>query len=50
MPELNLSASQVLSAIAVLLQVFVSGGVIYLSIIEWSDRRRRNALETKRRK
>jgi hypothetical protein len=49
-PELPLSASQVLSAIAVLLLVFVSGGVIYLSIIEWSDRRRRNALEIKRRK
>ena len=49
-PELTLSASQVLSAIAVLLLVFVSGGVIYLSIIEWSDRRRRNALEVKRRK
>lgn len=50
MPELNLSASQLLSAVAVLLLAFVSGGVIYLSIIEWSDRRRRDALKTKRRK
>ncbi|MDA0717385.1 MAG: hypothetical protein O2839_04075 [Cyanobacteria bacterium] len=50
MPELPFSASQVLSAIAVLLLMFVSGGVIYLSTIEWSDRRRRDALETKRRK
>ena len=41
MPELPISASQVLSAIAVLLLVFVSGGVAYLSTIEWRDRRRR---------
>lgn len=49
MPELPISLSQLLSAIAVLLLVFVSGGVIYLSTIEWRDRRRRKALEAKRR-
>lgn len=49
MPELPISLPQLLSAIAVLLLVFVSGGVIYLSTIEWRDRRRRKALEAKRR-
>ncbi len=49
MPELPISASQVLSAIAVLLLIFVSGGVAYLSTIEWRDRRRRKALERQRR-
>lgn len=49
MPELPISLSQLLSVIAVLLLVFVSGGVIYLSTIEWRDRRRRKALEAKRR-
>jgi len=48
-PELPISLSQLLSAIAVLLLMFVSGGVIYLSTIEWRDRRRRKALEAKRR-
>jgi hypothetical protein len=48
-PELSISLPQLLSAIAALLLVFVSGGVIYLSIIEWRDRRRRKALEAKRR-
>lgn len=49
MPELPISASQVLSGVAALLLVFVSGGVLYLSTIEWRDRRRRKALEAKRR-
>jgi len=48
-PELPLSLPQLLSAIAALLLVFVSGGVIYLSTVEWRDRRRRKALEAKRR-
>jgi hypothetical protein len=29
--------------LAVTLLLFVSGGVIYLSSVEWRDRRRRNA-------
>jgi hypothetical protein len=48
-PELPISLPQLLSAIAALLLVFVSGGVIYLSTVEWRDRRRRKALEAKRR-
>ncbi|MCT0227471.1 hypothetical protein KQ300_04600 [Synechococcus sp. CS-1331] len=47
MPELPIP-SQLLSAIAVLLLLFVSGGVIYLSTVEWRDRRRRRALQAKR--
>jgi hypothetical protein len=31
-----------LAGLAAVLLVFVSGGVIYLSSIEWRDRRRRN--------
>ena len=46
MTELSISSAQLLSAVAVLLLVFVSGGVIYLSTIEWRDRRRRKAQET----
>lgn len=46
MPELSLTPSQLLSAVAVLLLLFVSGGVIYLSTIEWRDRRRRKALDS----
>ncbi len=38
-------ASRLLAATAALLLVFVSGGVIYLSAIEWRDRRRRARLE-----
>jgi hypothetical protein len=48
-PELSLSLPQLLSAIAALLLVFVRGVVIYLSTVEWRDRRRRKALEAKRR-
>ena len=38
-----------LAATATLLLVFVSGGVIYLSTIEWRDRRRRQAPPLSRR-
>ncbi len=41
--------SQVLSIVAVVLLVFVTGSVVYLSTIEWRDRRRRKALERSRR-
>jgi len=44
-----MTASQLLSGVAALLLVFVSGGVLYLSTIEWRDRRRRKALEANRR-
>ena len=40
--------SQVLSIVAVVLLVFVTGSVVYLSTIEWRDRRRRKALERSR--
>ena len=47
--ELQLSGPTVLAAIASLLLLFVSGGVIYLSVVEWNDRRRRKALESRSR-
>lgn len=37
-----LTGSQVLAAVAALLLLFVSGGVVYLSTVEWRDRRRRS--------
>jgi hypothetical protein len=37
----GLTLNNVLAIAAALLLVFVSGGVIYLSTIEWRDRRRR---------
>jgi hypothetical protein len=37
----GLTLNSVLSILAASLLVFVSGGVIYLSTIEWRDRRRR---------
>lgn len=40
---------QLLSWTAIGLLVFVSGGVIYLSTVEWRDRRRRQAAEPRRR-
>lgn len=40
---------QVLSWTAVALLVFLSVGVIYLSTVEWRDRRRRKAAEPRRR-
>ncbi|MFO7629748.1 MAG: hypothetical protein R6W06_09605 [Prochlorococcaceae cyanobacterium] len=38
-----LVSTSVLAAVAAVLLVFVSGGVIYLSTVEWRDRRRRHA-------
>jgi len=40
---------QVLSWTAIVLLLFVSVGVIYLSTVEWRDRRRRKAAEPRRR-
>jgi hypothetical protein len=37
----GLSLNNILAIAAAALLVFVSGGVIYLSTIEWRDRRRR---------
>jgi len=37
----GLTLNNVLAILAVVLLVFVSGGVIYLSTVEWRDRRRR---------
>lgn len=42
MTDLSVSSAQLLSGIAILLLVFVSGA-IYLSTVEWRDRRRRKA-------
>jgi hypothetical protein len=36
--------------VALLLLLFVSGGVIYLSSIEWRDRRRRQAASASNRR
>jgi hypothetical protein len=47
--EFSFSSSQVLSGLAALLLIFVSGGVIYLSTVEWRDRRRRNLAGKARR-
>ncbi len=47
--ELSLSSGTVLAAIASLLLLFVSAGVIYLSAMEWRDRWRRKALESRSR-
>uniref|UniRef100_UPI004047ADE6 hypothetical protein n=1 Tax=Cyanobium sp. TaxID=2164130 RepID=UPI004047ADE6 len=49
MAEFPLSTSQLLAGLAALLLVFVSGGVVYLSSVEWRDRRRRNAVGKPRR-
>lgn len=38
---MELSLNTLLATLAALLLVFVSGGVVYLSTIEWRDRRRR---------
>jgi hypothetical protein len=43
--EFALSTNTVLSVIAVSLLVFVSSGVLYLSTVEWRDKRRRRAQE-----
>jgi hypothetical protein len=47
MSELQFNTA--LASLAAVLLVFVSGGVIYLSTVEWRDRRRRNRPESKRR-
>jgi hypothetical protein len=43
-----LNGNGVLAMLASGLLVFVSGGVIYLSTVEWRDRRRRRAQESGR--
>jgi hypothetical protein len=43
LPDLPFSSTQFLAGVASALLLFVSGGVIYLSTVEWRDRRRRNA-------
>lgn len=45
----GLTLSNVLAITAVALLVFVSGGVLYLSTVEWRDRRRRSKPEPARR-
>ncbi|TVS03112.1 MAG: hypothetical protein EA413_11115 [Cyanobium sp. PLM2.Bin73] len=47
--ELALTSSQLLAWTASALLVFVSAGVIYLSAVEWRDRRRRRADEASSR-
>ncbi len=42
-PSDLLSANTLLALLATALLVFVSGGVVYLSSVEWRDRRRRSA-------
>ena len=50
MPELqlDLTLNSALAGVAALLLVFVSGGVVYLSAMEWKDKRRRAAVSTPR--
>jgi hypothetical protein len=40
-----ITANSLLAVTASALLVFVSGGVIYLSAVEWRDRRRRHATD-----
>ena len=49
MSEILISSSSVLAVVASALLVFVSGGVVYLSVIDWRDRRRRDRATSKRR-
>jgi hypothetical protein len=49
MPETLISGNSVLAVVASSLLLFVSGGVVYLSVVEWRDRRRRDRATTKRR-
>ncbi|MEB3199649.1 MAG: hypothetical protein VKK62_03855 [Synechococcaceae cyanobacterium] len=44
-----IDANTVLAGLATVLLVFVSGGVLYLSTVEWRDRRRRKSQESPRR-
>ena len=41
MPETAFTLTNALAVVASVLLVFVSGGVVYLSTVEWRDRRRR---------
>ena len=43
------SLSTILAVVASLLLVFVSLGVVYLSTVEWRDRRRRQAADGRSR-
>lgn len=43
------TANQLLGGLAAALLLFVSGGVIYLSTVEWRDRRWRARAETSSR-
>jgi hypothetical protein len=45
--EFPLSSGTLLAAIASVLLLFVSVGVIYLSAMEWRDKRRRKAMESR---
>jgi hypothetical protein len=47
--EFALSTTTVLSVVAVSLLVFVSLGVVYLSAVEWRDKRRRKAIQARGR-
>jgi len=40
---IGLPVNNLLAILAAVLLVFVSGGVIYLSTVEWRDRRRRQS-------
>jgi hypothetical protein len=50
MPEfpIDLTLNSALAGVAALLLVFVSGGVVYLSAMEWKDKRRRAAVSSPR--
>ena len=45
----GLELNNLLAIVAAALLVFVSGGVIYLSTVEWRDRRRRQTRGRRRR-
>lgn len=49
MADFSVGAPQVLGGVAIVLLSFVSLGVLYLSTVEWRDRRRRKAAEAPRR-
>jgi hypothetical protein len=47
--DLPLPATNLLAIVATVLLVFVSGGVLYLSTVEWRDRRRRQTAGSTKR-
>ncbi len=49
MLDFPLTSANLLALVAAVLLVFVSGGVIYLSAVEWRDRRRRQRSGSARR-